>query len=257
MVNIVFVLTAQTTPPSTELSVGEVNKALSYIPLIDLLRGQSGRDGQPGRDGKKGDQGPRGEKGELGAQGPPGPVTAGVTYIRWGRTTCPQAAGTQLVYSGRAAGTGHGHKGGSAEYICLPDNPDYITGRNGVQGSSSLHGAEYEVAAGQPIVRHLRQNHNVPCAVCYASTRVAMLMIPAKTQCPSSWTLEYVGYLMTDHHNHRRTMFTCMDKDAESIPGEAGDTNGALFYHVEATCNGILCPPYDTERELTCAVCTK
>ena len=234
-----------------------MNKALSYIPLIDLLRGQSGRDGQPGRDGKKGDQGPRGEKGELGAQGPPGPVTAGVTYIRWGRTTCPQAAGTQLVYPGRAAGTDHTHKGGSAEYICLPDNPDYLTGRNGVQGYSPLQGVEYEVAAGQPIVRHLRQNHNVPCAVCYASTRVAMLMIPAKTQCPSSWTLEYAGYLMTEHHGHRRTMFACVDKDAESIPGEAGDTNGALFYHVEATCNGILCPPYDTEREMTCAVCTK
>ena len=44
-------------------------------------------------------------------------------------------------------------------------------------------------------------------------------------------------------------MFACVDKDAESIPGEAGDTNGTLFYHVEATCNGIICPPYDTERE--------
>ena len=84
-----------------------------------------------------------------------------------------------------------------------------------------------------------------------------MLMIPAKTQCPSSWTLEYVGYFMSGYHGHRRTLFACVDKDAESIPGEAGDTNGALFYHVEATCNGILCPPYDTERELTCAVCTK
>ena len=73
---------AQTIPPSTELSAGEVNRALSYIPLIDLLRGQPGKDGLPGRDGKKGDQGPRGKKGEPGAQGPPGPVTAGVTYIR-------------------------------------------------------------------------------------------------------------------------------------------------------------------------------
>ena len=232
-----------------------MNKALSYIPLIDLLRGQSGRDGQPGRDGKKGDQGPRGEKGELGAQGPPGPVTAGVTYIRWGRTTCPQAAGTQLVYSGRAAGTYYTHKGGSAEKICLPDDPDYLTPKNGVQGSSPLYGAEYESYS--PTALGDLGQHNVPCAVCYASTRVAMLMIPAKTQCPSSWTLEYVGYLMTEYHGYHRSMFSCVDKDAHGLSGEAGDTNGALFYHVEATCNGILCPPYDTEREMTCAVCTK
>ena len=81
------------------MTVTEVNRALSYIPLIDRLRGRPGRDGLPGRDGAPGDQGPRGEKGEPGEQGPPGPVTAEVTYIRWGRTTCPQAAGTQLVYT--------------------------------------------------------------------------------------------------------------------------------------------------------------
>ena len=232
-----------------------MNRALSYIPLIDLLRGQPGRDGLPGRDGKKGDQGRRGEKGELGAQGPPGPVTAGVTYIRWGRTTCPQAAGTQLVYSGRAAGTFYNNQGGSAEKICLPDNPDYLNDKNGIQGHSPLHGAEYEILAGQPFDN--LHNQNVPCAVCYASTRVAMLMIPAKTQCPSSWTLEYVGYLMTEYHGYYRSMYNCIDKDAETIPGGGGNENGALFHHVEATCNGILCPPYDTERELTCVVCTK
>ena len=122
------------------MTVTEVNRALSYIPLIDLLRGRPGRDGLPGRDGAPGDQGLRGEKGEPGAQGPPGPVTAGVTYIRWGRTTCPQVAGTQLVYSGRAAGSHFNSQGGSAEYICLPANPDYLTGRNGVSGYSPLHG---------------------------------------------------------------------------------------------------------------------
>ena len=237
------------------MTVTEVNRALSYIPLIDRLRGRPGRDGLPGRDGAPGDQGLRGEKGEPGAQGPPGPVTAGVTYIRWGRTTCPQATGTQLVYSGRAAGSHFNSQGGSAEYICLPDNPDYLTGRNGVSGYSPLHGAEYQSHPPSHL-EHLL-NHNVPCAVCYASTRVAMLMIPAKTQCPSSWTLEYVGFLMSGNQSHRRTMFTCVDKDAESIPGEIADSNAALFYHVEATCNGILCPPYDTQRELTCAVCTK
>ena len=48
-----------------------------------------------------------------------------------------------------------------------------------------------------------------------------------------------------------------MDKDPEAVRGEAVDTNGALFYHTEAVCNGIDCPPYDPEKELTCVVCTK
>ena len=62
---------------------------------------------------------------------------------------------------------------------------------------------------------------------------------------------------MTEHYTHRRTAAVCMDKDPEAVRGEAVDTNGALFYHTEAVCNGIDCPPYDPEKELTCVVCTK
>ena len=82
-------------------------------------------------------------------------------------------------------------------------------------------------------------------------------MIPAKTQCPSTWTLEYSGYLISEHYNHRRTMYECVDKNPDSVPGSASNTDGVLFYHAEATCNGMLCPPYDPQKELTCAVCTK
>ena len=42
-------------------------------------------------------------------------------------------------------------------------------------------------------------DHNAPCAVCHVSTRVAVLMIPAWRHCPSQWTLEYTGYLMSEH----------------------------------------------------------
>ena len=85
-------------------------------------------------------------------------------------------------------------------------------------------------------------------------------MIPAKTHCPSTWTLEYSGYLMTEARtwsDHFRTMYECVDKNPDSIPGSVSDANGALFYHVEANCNGMACPPYDPQKELTCAVCTK
>ena len=63
---------------------------------------------------------------------------------------------------------------------------------------------------------------------------------------------------MTGYNNHAGTRATeCVDEDSESIHGSAGDINGALFYHMEATCNGIPCPPYNPQKELTCAICTK
>ena len=100
--------------------------------------------------------------------------------------------------------------------------------------------------------------HNVPCAVCYVATRCVALMIPAKTQCPTNWTLEYDGDLASEYHNHGRTMYECVDKTLESLPGLNGNSDPRAFFQlVEPYCNGLSCPPYDAGKELTCAVCTR
>ena len=228
------------------------------IPLIDLLRGRDGRDGLPGRDGEKGAQGEQGPAGPQGDQGPTGPRSAGVTYIMWGKNSCPTTPGTQLVYAGRAGGSAYGNPGGGAEKLCLPLDPDYITAPRSTSASyiSTLHGAEYQTHNG-PLHNILDQN--VPCAVCYASTRAAMIMVPAKTQCPSSWTREYYGYLMTEREStaHHRSSFDCVDVNPDVVPGGAPNTNGALFQYVVATCSGLQCPPYQANRVVSCAVCTK
>ena len=83
-------------------------------------------------------------------------------------------------------------------------------------------------------------------------------MIPAQYTCPSSWTREYYGYLMAQHYGYHRSTFECMDQSPQSVPGSIANTDGALFYHVEVKCNyGIPCPPYDTQKEVMCVVCTK
>ena len=180
-------------------------------------------------------------------------------YTRWGRTTCPSTPGTQLLYAGRAAGSAHVDRGGGANYICLPEQPQYSTYTAGSQlGRAFLYGAEYRTTGNDNGPLRSLHDHNVPCAVCYTSTRETVVMIPARLSCPSSWTREYYGYLMADYHGHRRTMFECVDRNPESVPGSIANTNGALFYHVEVKCRvGIPCPPYDTQKEVMCVVCTK
>lgn len=34
-------------------------------------------------------------------------------------------------------------------------------------------------------------------------SRGSMLMMPARNDCPSGWTKEYHGYLMTSYHGHK------------------------------------------------------
>ena len=130
-----------------------------------------------------------------------------MTYVRWGKSSCPSAAGTELIYAGRAAGTYYHNNGGASNYLCLPDTPQYtLRYIPGSQSYSEVHGTEYE---GPVVGSH---NHNVPCAVCYASTHVAVFMLPARTSCPTGWTREYYIwiYLMSaaSQWNNSRTTLT-------------------------------------------------
>ena len=177
-------------------------------------------------------------------------------YTRWGRTSCPTDKGTQLIYSGRAGGSDHNGQGGASNLICLPDYPEYSEYEAGVN-NAVLRGVELRMTSGQPL--RDKNNHNIPCAVCYAPIRHTHLMIPAKLTCPPNWTREYTGYLMAGYKgNSGRIAFECLDDQPESVSGLDGrDSSNALHHHVEVGCNSFSCPPYATGKEVACAVCTR
>ena len=112
---------------------------------MEVLQGRDGRDGRDGMPGATGPGGAKGERGDpggpqgpreltgavgtpgaIGSAGPPGPRSGGVTYVRWGKSSCPSVAGTELIYAGRVAGTLFYNKPRSgSNYLCLPDEPQY------------------------------------------------------------------------------------------------------------------------------------
>jgi hypothetical protein len=205
--------------------------------------------GPKGEKGDHGETGPQGIAGVAGAAGPPGPLVAGATYVRWGRTTCPSGNGSELLYAGRAAGS----REAGADLLCLPDNPKYLSVNSPSNGNPTLGGVEFYGNLDNLNMKY----QNAPCAVCYTSTRSTMLMIPAWTHCPASWTKEYVGYVMTSSGS-ARLQHVCVDQHTEFVPGEASYRGGRRLQHVEVNCaTGILCPPYVATKEVTCAVCTK
>ena len=164
-----------------------------------------------------------------------------------------------LSSSGLMGGEWYGHQGGGVNYLCLPHNPKYDRYNDGNQDSGYVYGAEYEVSSysGYPFRRNLH-DHEAPCVVCFVKSRGSMLMMPARNVCPTGWTEEYHGYLMTEYYNHpNQKDFVCVDKDPEYVAGTNGNKDGALLYFVEGGCGSLPCPPYVLHRELTCAVCTK
>ena len=203
----------------------------------------------------------QGEWGDGGYNGPPTPQgptsigSGGSTYVRWGRTVCPTIPGTSLVYSGYAAG-GHYYRSGSgANYICLSQTPEYLEFSTSDTAWGLVYGAEYESYGDQPYAGV--DDQDVPCVVCHVAQR-SVLMIPGQYTCPTGWTREYYGYLVSEGNSYYRSTYECMDVSPEVIAGGDGSQDQALFYHVEARCGSLPCPPYEnTERELTCAVCSK
>ena len=141
-------------------------------------------------------------------------------------------------------------------YICLVKNPEYslpFRTSEPAYKKAAIYGTEYEY----PLQGGIHDT-NAPCAVCHVSTRSSMIMIPGNTTCPQDWTREYYGYMMTELNTHHRSMYVCVDRAMEAIPGSSPNHNGALFYHVEAVCGvGIPCPPYNNYKEINCVVCTK
>ena len=238
--------TAETSSLVTE---ERVNNTIVRAVYLQILRGRDGRDGLPGRDGVKGEKGDKGDTGPVGAAGP---KSGGVVYTRWGRKSCP--TGAQLVYEGITGGSSWDQTGGGANYVCLSKVPQ-IMSKSVPSIYNLMYGAEYENVNN---IFPGKNNHNVPCAVCYTSTKEVKLMIPGTTECPSTWTKEYRGYLMTDHHTHKRNaVYECVDESPESIYGSQGDINGALFYFIRSSCSGVPCPPYNSNKAITCVVCTK
>ena len=158
---------------------------------------------------------------------------------------------------GIMGGEWYHHPGGGTNYLCLPHNPRYDKYKNGHQVAGYIDGTEYRIV-GDPFKKRLN-GFEAPCVVCFVKSRGSMLMMPARNDCPSGWTEEYHGYLMTEYFNHKHPRdFICVDGDPEYVSGTHRFENySALLYPVEGRCGSLPCLPYVAGRELTCAVCTK
>ena len=220
------------------------------------LKGDKGEKGSSGSPGSTGLAGPKGAPGQKGMKGDKEERNGGAVYVRWGHDQCPATA--QLVYSGRAGGANYNQRGGGSNPQCLPLDPKFLTPISGIQSHRGLmYGAEYETQTDSNSHVHGRQDTDVPCAVCHVSNRTAVYMVPANYTCPSGWTREYYGYLMSERHTHQRSQFTCVDNVFKSVTGSSTSLDGLMLFFVEGRCGSLPCPPYDNTKELSCAVCTK
>ncbi|XP_056002554.1 uncharacterized protein LOC125662616 isoform X2 [Ostrea edulis] len=181
----------------------------------------------------------------------------GSVYTTWGRKSCPAINGTKTVYTGITGGKPYHEVGGGVNTLCLPHDPDNAPNNfpTSLQSSTHLFGSEYQFTYG-----NIARDDDVPCAVCHLQSATSVLMIPAKTTCPSGWTMQYHGYLVTDNEDSgwHATDFICLHGDPEYLTEGARqhDLDGHILYPVTAVCGSLPCPPYKSGQYITCVVCS-
>ncbi|XP_025077969.1 uncharacterized protein LOC112554416 [Pomacea canaliculata] len=141
--------------------------------------------------------------------------------------------------------------GSGANFLCLPPNP--VASTIAKPGSvANLYGAEYEVT------NRAENDYDALCAVCFVKNRTANIMVPGTNKCPTGWTTEYTGLLMSGYDGHAGSSeYICVDSKLEGRVGSGANNNGRLMYYVAGVCGSLPCPPYVNNNILQCVVCTK
>ena len=89
------------------------------------------------------------------------------------------------------------NSGSGFNRLCMPFTPDFVNASNNQEDGSYLWGAEYQSDGFGIFDLEYIYDQPVACAVCEVS-KPGTLMIPATTDCPAGWMMEYSGYLMTN-----------------------------------------------------------
>ena len=174
--------------------------------------------------------------------------TRGSTYTRWGSSSCPHSE--DVVYSGVVGGSYYTHTGAAANTLCLSMSPVLRDLPHG-HAITQLYGGEYET------YDSTHQDRDPSCAVC-RSRLSTTIMIPGTDVCSAGWTMEYNGYLMAGYYGHNAaTEFVCVDSAMEARAGSDDGHDGHLFYFTKTVCGSLPCPPYEADRVVACAVCSK
>ena len=185
------------------------------------------------------------------------------------------------MFTGYAAGPHWNKAGDGSNFLCLPENPQwntYLEGNHPHEATGFIAGVQYGLWNDSVYKNNVFDYSNTggvdlleqaaPCALCYVAGRSTTVMIPARTDCPTGWTSEYRGYLMSESHgsthgDRKRSSYLCWDEVPEIAAGGeiaaegSGNKDQSVVYPVEVQCGTLPCSQYITGRELVCMVCSK
>lgn len=108
--------------------------------------------------------------------------------------------------------------------------------------------------------RNISSDEAISCAQCFVDERTSPTIFAGRTTCPSEWTLEYRGYIMSKDIKSRKGDLICVDIDSRPSELEvlvsARTDKPNYLSDVKLSCGTLPCNKYENNKLLPCVVCT-
>ena len=175
-----------------------------------------------------------------------------MVYTRWGESTCPP--NSALLHDGIV--TQAATK--MTNLLCIPkDNPSST--HKGTSTTPTSHITRIE-----PLLYtdNLGMVNAIPCAQCYASSHSTEFTLPGSTTCPSGWTKQYNGHLMTSFELSTTDVLCGDERLTRDIQWSDGSSTTARndLNLIEMVCGGdgvtVSCQGYQAGQPVPCVVCS-
>ncbi len=133
----------------------------------------------------------------------------GVVYTQWGRTTCPDTTGAELVYAGRMTGTYYNEEGQTTCVSRLAQTTPWKTLPVFKPTALSMAPRSEMMVEGHLSLNTVVTTFYVQCVTLQTEvlTCCTLQRLWAPPPPPLPWTRKYIGYILSRHVGHNRGSF--------------------------------------------------
>ena len=180
-----------------------------------------------------------------------------MVYVRWGDNRCPPNA--VLLYEGiitQAASK-------MANLLCIPKSSSKTSPAKQYTMTMTTTTPPSHVTRMEPLLFTNLQGvvDAVPCARCYDSSHSTEFTFPGSTTCPTDWTRQYYGHLITSYELSTSDVLCGDERLTRAIQWGDGSysskRNGVNMIETVCGKDVLSCRGHSAGQLTSCVVCSK
>lgn len=158
-------------------------------------------------------------------------------------------------------GAKYGEVGSGSDWQCFPPSlsPPALSSVTSDASRGKLYGVRLIVSNAGPPFDSSKNDKIITCSICQLYTRTSVLMIPGTATCPTGFTTQYTGYIVTAGSLSTGVTqpYVCLDENVIVGADNVTSSDSGRAYPAQIKCGALDCGTYPDNAEVKCAVCTQ